>query len=290
MAAPVTLQQLEHFVAAVEHGSLSAAAQAMHVAQPSLSEQIRRLEGRLGVVLFVRTSRRLVLTEAAQLLLPGARATLAAAEDAAEALRPMRTLTGGTVTFGTFSSAHHFLLVELVARFRERFPSVRVRMLGRNSAEVADAVRDGRPEAGLVALPVDTQGLDVTPPAWTVEVVYASADHARVAAPVGIERLTALPLVLPEVGWGDQDPTRRQLTERARAAGLTLEPAIEVELPAAAVALAARGVADTIVSRAMLMAADPHDRLGWAPWTRRCTRRSASSPAPGAGCHQPPRR
>jgi LysR family transcriptional regulator, cyn operon transcriptional activator len=265
VATPVTLQQLEYFVAAVEHGSLSAAAKALHVAQPSLSEQVRRLESRLGVVLFVRTNRRLALTEAGGLLLPRARAALAAADDVVDVVRPVRTLTGGTVSFGTFSSAHHFLLVELVSRFRDRYPGVRVRMLGRNSAEVAQAVRDGRLEAGLVALPVDTQGLDVTAPAWTVEVVYVSADPARVAVPVAIDRLVGAALVLPEASWGGQDPTRRQLEERARRGGVTLDPTIEVELPAAAVALAVRGVADTIVSRSLLAAAGGADRLGWAP-------------------------
>jgi DNA-binding transcriptional LysR family regulator len=265
MSSPVTLLQLEYFVSAVEHGSFSAAAAALHVAQPSLSEQIRRLEGRLGVVLFVRTNRRLLLTEAGQLLVPRARAALVAAEDAVDAVRPVRSLTGGTVSFGTFSSAHHFLLVDLVSRFRDRYPAVRVRMLGRNSAEVADAVRDGRLEAGLVALPVDTQGLDVTPPVWTAEVVYASADPARVAGPVSIERLATLPVILPEARWGDLDPTRRQLSERAREAGVTLEPTIEVELPAAAVALAARGTADVVVARSLLAAMEMGDRLGWAP-------------------------
>jgi DNA-binding transcriptional LysR family regulator len=86
----VTLLQLEYFVAAVEHGSFSAPAAALHVAQPSLSEQIRRLEDRLGVVLFVRTNRRLVLTEAGQLLLPRARSVLEAAEG-----WPTPSATGG---------------------------------------------------------------------------------------------------------------------------------------------------------------------------------------------------
>ncbi len=265
MPPNVTLLQLEYFVAAVEHGSFSAAAAALHVAQPSLSEQIRRLEDRLGVVLFVRTNRRLVLTDAGHLLLPRARSVLVAAEAVADVVRPVRTLTGGTVSFGTFSSAHHFLLVDLVSTFRERYPGVRVRMLGRNSAEVADAVRDGRLEAGLVALPVDTQGLDVTRPVWTAEVVYVSADPARVTGPVGVELLAGRPLVLPEARWGEADPTRRQLSERARAAGVRLEPAVEVELPAAAVALAARGVADAVVSRSLLAATDVDGRLGWAP-------------------------
>jgi DNA-binding transcriptional LysR family regulator len=265
VSASVTLLQLEYFVAAVERGSFSAAAAALHVAQPSLSEQIRRMEDHLGVVLFVRTNRRLVLTDAGQLLLPRARSVLVAAEGVADVVRPVRTLTGGTVSFGTFSSAHHFLLVDLVSTFRERYPGVRVRMPGRNSAEVADAVRDGGLEAGLVALPVDSQGLDVTRPVWTAQVVYASVDPARVTSPVGIELLASRPLVLPEARWGEADPTRRQLSERARAAGVPLEPMIEVELPAAAVALAARGVADTVVSRSLLAATDADGLLGWAP-------------------------
>jgi DNA-binding transcriptional LysR family regulator len=265
VVAPLTLQQLEYFVAAVEHGSFSAAAQALHIAQPSLSDQVRRLESRLGVVLLVRTNRRLRLTEAGRVFLPRARAALAAAEDAVDAVRPVRTLTGGTVSFGTFSSAHHFLLTELVATFRERYPAVRVRVVGRNSAEVADAVRDGRLEAGLVALPVDDQGLDVTPPVWTAEVVYVSADPSRTQAPITVERLVDARLILAEARWGNQDPTRRRLTEWARLAGVALEPTVEVELPAAAVALAARGVGDAVVSRPLIAATGLDDRLTWAP-------------------------
>lgn len=265
MPSRLTLQQLEYFVAAVDHGSLSAAAQALHLAQPSLSDQIRRLERHLGVVLFVRTNRRLALTDAGRLLLPKARATLATVDDAVDAVRPVRTLTGGTVSFGTFSSAHHFLIDDLVTRFRAHYPQVRVRLLGRNSTEVAEAVRDGRLEAGLVALPVDDRGLDVTSPIWTAEVVYASADPDRTTQPVTVERLAEATLILPEARWGEADPTRRQLADRARAAGVRIEPTIEVELPAAAVALAARGLGDAVVSRALVAATGHADRLTWAP-------------------------
>ena len=60
----MTLQQLRYFLAAVDHGSFSAAAESLLMAQPSLSDQIRRLEAELGVALFARTGRRLALTEA----------------------------------------------------------------------------------------------------------------------------------------------------------------------------------------------------------------------------------
>jgi hypothetical protein len=67
-----------------------------------------------------------------------------------------------------------------------------------------------------------------------------------------MERLAALPLVLYDVGFGQADPTRRQLVERAQVAGVTLTAIIEVEEVEAAVQLAEKGVADTVVARAVL--------------------------------------
>lgn len=244
----MTLQQLTYFLAAVEHGSFSAAAEALYIAQPSLSEQIRRLEHTLGVPLFIRTNRKLILTEAGQLLLPRAGQALAAAKEAEESVRGVRTLTGGTVTLGTFSSARHLILGDLIADFRARHPQVRVRVVGLNSSEVADAVREGTLEAGLVSLPVEDRGLDVSGVVWTCEAVYLSADPDRVRAPVDAEGLAQAPLILPEARWGNADPTRRRLLERVQRAGRSLTPVVEVESPALALALAARGVGDTVAS------------------------------------------
>jgi len=246
---PITLQQLQYFLSAVEHGSLSAAAEAHFIAQPSLSDQIRRLENQLGATLFVRTNRKLILTEAAQMLIPHAQRTLAAAEEAAQAVNPIRNMTGGTVAFGTFSSAHHFLHADLVADFRALHPLVRIRLVGLNSVSVADGVRDGGLEAGLVALPVDDRGLHVSDVQWVAEAVYLSRDRRKVAEPLSIEQVAAADeLILPEVRWGDMDPTRRQLLTRAQNASVSIDPIVEVDSPAAALALAARGVGDTVIT------------------------------------------
>src|SRR5262245_37684414 len=143
----MTLQQLTYFLAAAEHCSFTAAADVLDLARPSVSEQIAHLEAELGGALFVRTGRRLELTDAGRLLRPEAERTLAAAGDAADVVRRVRTLTGGTASLGTFSTAHHLLLPALVEDFVGRHPQVAVRVAGENSVQFVEAVRAGRLEA-----------------------------------------------------------------------------------------------------------------------------------------------
>jgi DNA-binding transcriptional LysR family regulator len=257
----MTLQQLSYFLAAAEQRSFSAAAETLHLSQPSLSEQIRRLEAELGVALFVRAGRGVELTEAGRLFRPHAERTLAESQAALESVREIRTLTGGTVTFGFFGGAHHSLLGPLVQDFRARHPEVRVRAVGQNSAEVADAVRDGRLEAGLVILPVDDRGLELRP-SRQEELLYVSADPERVKAPVTIEALARAPLILYDARWAAEDPTRVQLRERAQRAGVRIEPVIEVEYMTAALELAALGLGDTVSLRSLLSVRGYTRRLG----------------------------
>jgi DNA-binding transcriptional LysR family regulator len=160
----------------------------------------------------------------------------------------VRALESGTATFGTFGNAPYYLLSDLVQDFRKRYPHVRVRLIGQNSSEVAEAVRDGRLEGGLIVLPIDDRGLDVTP-ALDDELLYLSRDPEHVKEPMTIERLAEAPLILYDARFGWDDPTRRQLADRAQRAGVTIEPQIEVEYVEAALDLALRGLGDTVGTR-----------------------------------------
>src|SRR3954451_15615243 len=193
----MTLQQLTYFLVAAERGSFTAAADALHLSRPSVSEQVAHLEAELGVALFVRTGRRLELTEAGRLLRPEAERTLAASREAADVVQRARTLTGGTASLGTFSTAHHLLLPGLVEDFVRRHPEVAVRVVGENSVQLADAVRAARLEARLVALPIDDEGLAVGAAVAQFEVVYASSQQERIDGAVTTDRLAQSVLVLP---------------------------------------------------------------------------------------------
>ncbi len=101
---------------------------------------------------------------------------------------------------------------------------MKIQVVGLNSSEVADSVREGELEAGIVQLPVDDHGLSVSRPVLTDEVVYVSADPERVAEPVTIEQLATRPLILSEARWSNSDPLRLSLTARAQQAGVSIAP------------------------------------------------------------------
>ncbi len=263
----MTLQQLEYFLAALDEGSFSAAAERLLLAQPSLSEQIRRLEAELGVALFTRVGRGIRPTDAARALRPHAEAALGAVAEGREAVVQQRELQGGIATFGTFGTARWYPGTQIVSAFRQRHPKVRVRLVGQNSSEVATAVRDGDLEAGLVALPIDDSGLDVRP-IMQDEILYVSAEPARLKKPVTIRDLAGAPLILTDTSYGLEDPTRRQLFELAQREGVTIEPQIDVEDVETAIELAARGLGDVLIARGILLSLGRRvpKKLGWVPF------------------------
>jgi DNA-binding transcriptional LysR family regulator len=246
----LTLRQLLYFLGAAELGSFTAVAVRMQVTQPAVAEQIRQLERFLEVDLFVRLGRGVRLTQAGEEFLTHARRVTAAAEDAQNSVVGMRKLLGGTVTFGSFGAPAHYGVAELVRDFAAAHPAVRLRLKGRNSSEVADAVRAGDVEAALVVLPVNDDGIDVEPIARD-EVLYTSADPAQTRLPMTLAMIAATPMVLYEAQFAEHDPTRRQLAERAQSEGIRLEPQFEVEHLDTAVQLASGGVANTYVPRAV---------------------------------------
>ncbi|SEB66108.1 LysR family transcriptional regulator [Microbacterium hydrocarbonoxydans] len=246
----MTLRQLLYFLGAAELGSFTAVATRMLVTQPAVAEQIRQLERFLEVDLFVRLGRGVRLTSAGEEFLIHARRVVAAAEEAQNSVAGMRQLLGGTVTFGSFGAPAHYGFAELVRDFAAAHPAVRLRLKGRNSSEVADAVRAGDVEAALVVLPIDDDGVDVEPISLD-EVLYVSADPTLTRSPIPISRVVASPFVLYEAQYGEHDPTRRQFAERAQAEGIRLEPHFEVEHLDTAVQLAEGGVANTYVPRAV---------------------------------------
>ena len=137
----LSLHQLTCFLAAYESGSITAAAEELGYAQPSVSEQIRTLEKSLGVPLFRRVGRGVVPTTAAETFRPHAEQVLAAADAARRAVQSIRELESGTIRFGMFGTARLYAGAALIADVLERHPGVRVELVGQNSTDVMEQLR-----------------------------------------------------------------------------------------------------------------------------------------------------
>lgn len=261
----MTLAQFRAFVAAMELGTLTAAANELEVSQASVSELVSRLEDELGVPLFVRGARRLVPTAAAQQLLPYAHRSLGAADDAAAAMRSLTSLETGVATFGVLRNANFYGLSGLALQFHNAHPGVRLRMVGLNSHFVADAVESGELEAGLVVLPIVSERLEIEP-LIVDDVLLATAGPAPHAGAATVHDLIEAGPILYDAHSGWNDPTRRQLLDRAQGAGVRIEPVIEVEQVETALSLVAQGAGATIVSASIVRAGAVPDGVDTYPF------------------------
>ena len=118
------IHQLRYFVAVAEEGSFSRAAAREHVAQPSLSQQIRKLEAEMDQRLFDRLPRSIVLTEAGECLLEYARKVLADIADARRCLDDLQRGVSGRLVVGALPTIAPYVLPELIGKFQRRYPKI----------------------------------------------------------------------------------------------------------------------------------------------------------------------
>ncbi|HEY0947120.1 MAG TPA: LysR family transcriptional regulator [Opitutaceae bacterium] len=154
------IHQLRYFLAVAEHGNFTRAAERSFVTQPSLSQQILKLEEELGHKLFHRLGRKAVLTEAGSVFLARARRILGEVEDAAKELRDDPSL-GRRITIGAIPTLAPYLVPQLLDRCRTQYPNLIVHTREAFRGPLLEAVIAGELDFALVALPVEDHRLSV---------------------------------------------------------------------------------------------------------------------------------
>ncbi|MBU2668071.1 LysR family transcriptional regulator [Actinoplanes bogorensis] len=157
------LRQLRYFVVVAEERHFGRAAARLHMAQPPLSQAIRRLETGLGVELLHRTTRRVELTEAGRAYLSRARAILAEVDDAGEQARRVAAGVVGHLTIGCVGSVTYSLLPALARHLTAEMPGVDFSFRGEMLApDQAEALRSGEIDLALLRPPVTDESLRLT--------------------------------------------------------------------------------------------------------------------------------
>jgi DNA-binding transcriptional LysR family regulator len=176
----VELHQLAYFVAVAEERSFTRGAARVHVVQSAVSAAIGRLERELGGALFDRAGRRIALTDAGAALLPAARAALAAAQAARDAVDEVHGGLRGVVTVGTMLSTGPIDLAGALGQFHAQHPEVlvRLRQAPGGSGDHVRALREGTLDLALVGLPGrPPPGIQLTPLAREKLRLVCNRDH-----------------------------------------------------------------------------------------------------------------
>ncbi|MEX5271249.1 LysR family transcriptional regulator [Kocuria sabuli] len=151
----MNLRQLRYFLAVVDKGGVHRAAEALFVAQPSISQALRGLEQDLGATLFHRTGRSLALTAAGEALIPAAREVMHGVELARSMVDAVEGLHSGRLVISSTPSQAASPLAPLVGRFLQRYPGVQIVVrAAAHRDDVVSALRVGEAELGLMARPV----------------------------------------------------------------------------------------------------------------------------------------
>ena len=232
----MTLEQLRIFVAVAERQHMTRAAEALHITQSAASAGVAALEARYGVALFDRVGRGLALTDAGQVFLPQARAVLAAAAGAVQALDDLAGLRHGHLRIAASQTVASYWLPHHLARFAEAYPGLTIKLQVGNTAQAAQALIDGDADLALVEGLVEAAQLRRQPVAPDWIRLYAAPGHPLAGAPVSPWDLAEASWVLREPGSGTRAQTERGLRARG------VDPSslrIALELPSNEAALAA---------------------------------------------------
>jgi DNA-binding transcriptional LysR family regulator len=242
------LRQLRYLAAVARHGSFTLAAQELHVAQPAVSQQIRRLERELGVELLSRTTRRVLVTEAGELALARATRILADADALRAEIDELHGLLRGTVALGVIPAVGALDPAALLARFRRQHPAVDIRLIETTLDATLDLLHADRLDLCFAFCPPDRAGEDVAGEklfedelALMVAPGHPLARRRRVA----LDSLEDEPLIAPITGAS----LRLALEEALEAVGASARVSYESNEAATIRALTAQGLGVSVLPR-----------------------------------------
>jgi LysR family transcriptional regulator, hydrogen peroxide-inducible genes activator len=167
------VHQLRYFCAIVDTGTFSRAAQQTHVSQPSLSQQIRKLEDELGARLFDRLGRAVRLTEVGRGFLPRARSILRELEAARSEVVERKSSISGRVNVGVIPTIAPYFLPRILATFSQKFTQARVTIVEEITPVLLERLRTGDIDVAIVALPLHVRGHEFETFRLTSEKLYA---------------------------------------------------------------------------------------------------------------------
>ncbi|MWV42651.1 LysR family transcriptional regulator [Paenibacillus sp. HJL G12] len=222
----VNLEWYRVFYWIARTGSLSKAAERLHITQPAVSHTVKQLESALGGPLFFRTSKGVTLTKEGKVLFQYTDQVFHMIDSAEQAIAEMNNLNSGEIAIGASDTLCKHFLLPYLEEFHVLHPAIRIQVTNRTTPETIALLKEGKIDFGIVSLPVsDKQVLyrESTPIRDCLVGGRAYRDLAA-GSPLSIENLKRYPLLMLEPG----SSTRRYLDDFVSSHGILLEPEFEL--------------------------------------------------------------
>jgi aminoethylphosphonate catabolism LysR family transcriptional regulator len=240
----VSHAQLKAFHAVAQHGSFTVAAQKLFLTQPAISDQVRKLEERYGVMLFHRNKRSVKLTDLGERLLGITQRLFAVEMEVQELLQDSQALQTGSLTLAVDAPVH---VLPQIARFCERYPGITVKIETGNTDESLHRLFNYQADLALLGRDVSDDRLLSIPLRSDPFVAFVALSHPWASrGSITLADLHDTPLVLREPG----SVTRQIVEEEMNRLGLKIRPAIQVEGREAAREAVVVGIGVGVVSAA----------------------------------------
>lgn len=217
------LRHLRYLLAVAEHRNFTRAAEALHVSQPTLSQQVRQLEEQLRVQLLDRSGRSVRPTDAGELYLLHARRALRELEAAQRAIHEVRDLSRGRLRLGMTPTFTCYLVGALVDPFNQRYPGIELSLEELPQDALEAALIDDRLDLGVAFSEPGSLEIDSQPLYLERLGLVLGAEHPAADAPLAAAALAELPLALLR----DDFATRRHIDAYLRQQGVTARVALE---------------------------------------------------------------
>lgn len=213
------------FLEVAKCGSFSKAAKRLYMTQPAVSQTINQLENELGIRLFTRTSRGVVLTNEGQILYEYVNSAINLINVGEMKLEESRSLMTGVLRIGVGDTISRYYLLHYLEMFHNNHPNIKLKIINRTTLEICDLLKSGEIDIGICNLPILDSSLKVKK-LIDIHDVFVCGEKYRYLTynPISYSELTKLPLILLEYKANSRQYVEKYMLSK----GVKIEPEIEL--------------------------------------------------------------
>lgn len=224
----VNLDLYRVFYTVAKSGSLTRAAEELYISQPAVSRSIKQLETQLGVTLFTRTHRGMVLSaKGGKVIFSEVERALGLLEEAENRISEMNNLATGTIRIGASDTIFEYFLADKIAEFHERFPSVKIELMADFTPDTIEKLKSDKCDVAFVNLPITADSdLKLYGNCMRLNDIFIAGEKYSSLSekPISLSALKKYPLILMD----ENTIARRSLNNFLSSVGVSFTPSIEV--------------------------------------------------------------